>query len=67
MANNIGYYTAIVFFHPEQNKRPFKYRNINREDNFKDFCKTNVKLEGALYFNLYSKETKEFIKRVWIN
>lgn len=62
---NNKYYTAIVFFSPFTKKLPFKYRNIRDENNFVNFCKR--KLPGSIYFNLYDKNTKYFVKRIWIN
>ena len=58
-------FTAIVFFSPFTKKLPFKYRNVNSEDKFSDFCRR--KLPGSIYYNLYDKQTKNFIKRIWLN
>ena len=56
-------YTAIVFFPGE--RTPAKYRKLaeNRLDKFKTFC-CNA---SAAYFNLYEKESKRFVKRVYCN
>lgn len=54
--------TGICFFSPKDDKLPLKYRNINNEQKFINY----VKEKGVMYVNFYSKETKEFIKRVWI-
>ena len=55
-------YNAIVFFKPEKLLKTRKYHNISRLDNFTTFC---IKA-GAWYVNLYNSETKEFIKRLYI-
>ena len=52
-------YSAIVFM--DNNLAVRKYRNINNIDNFTKFCEKI----GALYYNLYEKESKKFIKRIY--
>jgi hypothetical protein len=58
------YYTAIVFFRSTDKMRPRKYRNINNLQSFKQFVIDKV--SGAIYYNLYDKATKSFIKKEWI-
>lgn len=55
-------FTCIVFFPDELARRPRKYRNINNLIRFERF----VEKELALYFNVYSKQTNEFLRRVYI-
>jgi hypothetical protein len=54
-------YTAIVFF--EDKTMPRKYRNISNIHSFAKFCK----LTNAYYFNVYNKETKQYVNRVYLN
>lgn len=56
-------YTCIVFFPSEMKRRPRKYRNVNNLLRFEQF----VEKDHALYFNIYSKKTNEFLRRVYIN
>jgi hypothetical protein len=60
----MNYFNAIVFFKKELNKTPFKYRNIKDKENFKRFCEN--KIENCDYFNLYDKQTKQFVERIYI-
>lgn len=53
-------FTAIIFYSPEKNKRPHKYRKISRLESFITFAKTL----GAESCNVYDRETREFIKSV---
>lgn len=55
-------YSAIVFFEPELNIPPRKYRNITNLDSFADFCRNS----GAKYINVYEKRTKLFYCRIWL-
>jgi hypothetical protein len=57
------YLTAICFFHVNSGNLPLKYRNIKNESKFLDF----IKGKGVIYVNWYKKNTKEFLKRTWIN
>ena len=59
--NNL--YTCIVFFDHESFKQPHKYRNVNNLEKFKLFAFQ----KGAVYFNVYSKKTREFIKRIKVD
>jgi len=61
---NTVYYTAIVFFSPFLKQLPRKYRNIRDTQNFERFCRQ--KLNGAVYYNLYNKNTKEFVRREYL-
>lgn len=58
-----NYLTAICFFHMDENKPPWKYRNIRNRDNFMKF----IAQHGVMYVNFYSKETKAFVGREWVN
>lgn len=54
-------FTAIIF---KADKTPAKYRNITNVQKFKMFV-----LEcfpGALYINLYNKQTKQFAERIYL-
>jgi len=62
MRINTRLFTCIVFFPEELSRRPRKYRNINNLLRFERF----VEKDQALYFNVYSKNTNEFIRRVYI-
>lgn len=57
------YYNAIIFFSPEKNITPRKYRNINNMISFKKFALK----EGGLYINFYHKKTKDFFCRMYVN
>jgi hypothetical protein len=59
------YYTAIVFFKGNLKKTPLKYRNINNLEKFMSFVRD--KWTDAIYYNLYDKKTKEFVRRQWLN
>jgi len=54
-------YSAIVFF--KDNIQPIrKYRNISNINNFINFAR----LIDAEYFNLYEKDTKLYVERIYI-
>ena len=55
-------FTAICFFNPKLAAAPLKYRNINNVQKFVAFAAG----KGVMYFNVYGKETKNFIQRIWI-
>jgi hypothetical protein len=55
-------YSAIVFFKPELNISPRKYRRVTNLDNFADFCRNS----GANYINVYERRTKRFYCRIWL-
>ena len=55
-------YTAIVFFYPNSNIKPRKYRNINNIENFLKFAKN----EGGWYVNLYCKLSAKFEARKYL-
>jgi hypothetical protein len=54
-------YTAICF------PGAMKYRNIpeNRLKKFEDYIRSNNAIKMS-YINLYDKQTKQFIKRVYL-
>lgn len=54
--------TAIIFFKPEKNMRPRKYRNISNLSNFLKFALNS----GGWYVNLYDKESKKFEGRKYV-
>jgi hypothetical protein len=54
-------YNAIVFFKPETKIKTRKYRNISQVDKFFKYC---IK-EGAWYANIYSADTKAYLKRYY--
>ena len=56
-------YTTIVFFEPELNIKPRKYRHITDLDNFALFCRKS----GAKYINVYERKTRQFYCRIWLN
>lgn len=53
-------YTAIVFMADGSATR--KYRNISSINTFYAFCKSI----NAAYFNMYDKDSKNFVERVYI-
>lgn len=53
-------YTAIVFF--EDKAPPRKYRNISNLTTFTNFCK----MINAYYYNLYNKESKQYVERIYV-
>ena len=55
-------YSCIVFFKPEENKRPRKYIYINSIQTFAKFCR-RIK---AHYFNIYDRKTGNFINRYYL-
>lgn len=59
----MNYYTCILFFSEEINRRPTKYHNIRHLDNFKAFAAT----KGAKAINVYNKKTKTFVKQIKID
>jgi len=59
MAKNL--YNAIVFW--DNKATPVrKYRNISNISNFTNFAKSI----GAEYFNLYEKDTRLYVERIYI-
>lgn len=59
----MNYYTCIIFFKDELERRPTKYRNIRFLDNFKTFAASI----GAKSINVYDKRTKAFIEQIKID
>lgn len=57
------YLTAICFYHSNYGKLPLKYRNIKNKEKFLEY----VRQKGILYVNFYSKRTKEYVGREWLN
>jgi hypothetical protein len=55
-------YNAIVFFKPEKNIKPRKYRNISNLENFAKFAEKS----GAWYLNLYCKRSAKFEARKYL-
>ena len=55
------YYNAIVFMQ-DTSQKVRKYRNIKNLNSFKNFCE----LQQASYFNLYRKDNKKFVERVYL-
>lgn len=53
-------YTAIVFMLDNTPAR--KYRNISNLERFASWCESIP----ANYINIYDKQTKEYIKRIYI-
>ena len=58
---NSNYYTALCV---DNNGKWMKYRNIKQEktNTFEKFCK----LKNVRYINYYDKQTKMYIKRVYL-
>jgi hypothetical protein len=54
-------FTAIIF---KADKTAAKYRNITNVQNFKMFVLD--RFPGALYINLYNKQTKQFAERIYL-
>jgi HD superfamily phosphohydrolase YqeK len=54
-------FTAIIF---KADKTAAKYRNITNVEKFKTFALNQF--PGALYINLYYKQTKQFAKRIYL-
>jgi len=59
----MNYYTCIIFFKDEINRRPTKYHNIRHLANFKTFAAT----KGGQSVNVYDKRTKAFIEQIKID
>ena len=55
-------FSAIIFFDPELNKMPKKYRNISNLENFAKFAQK----EGAWYMNVYFKKDRKFSHRKYL-
>jgi hypothetical protein len=55
-------YSATIFFGPNSDRRPRKYRNIT---NLLKFCDFAIK-SGGWYINLYDQKTGKFEHRKWI-
>jgi len=54
-------FTAIIF---KADKTAAKYRNITNVQMFKMFALD--RFPGALYINLYNKQTKQFAERIYL-
>jgi len=59
----MNYYTCIIFFKDQIERRPTKYRNIRFLDNFKTYAASI----GAKSINVYDKRTKAFIEQINID
>jgi len=59
----MNYYTCIIFFKDELERRPTKYRNIRFLNNFKTFAASI----GAKSINVYDKRTKDFVEQIKID
>ena len=57
------YYNCIVFFHPALGKPVTKYRKVHKLDKFKKFA--DEKLNGYWYYNIYERDTKRYLRRVY--
>lgn len=55
-------FTAIVFFKPEKQISPRKYRNIQNVNKLLKFCLNS----GAWYVNLYDKRSGKFEARKYV-
>lgn len=55
-------FTAIIFFKPERELKPRKYRNINNLENFLKFAEKS----GGWYVNLYCKRSAKFEARKYL-
>lgn len=55
-------YNAIIFFKPEKNLRPRKYRNVIDNNKFDQF----LQQIGAWYVNLYQKKSGQFSHRKYV-
>jgi hypothetical protein len=58
----MNYYTCIIFFKDEIDRRPTKYRNIRYLTNFKAFAASI----GGKSINVYDKRTKAFVEQIKI-
>jgi hypothetical protein len=59
-----NYETAICFFNEQLGRTPLKYRNIKSRANFEKFVQN--KWPGIKYINYYSKTTKAYQGRTWL-
>jgi len=59
----MNYYTCIIFFKNDIDRRPTKYRNIRYLDNFKAYAASI----GAKSINVYDKRTKDFVEQIKID
>lgn len=55
-------FTGIIFFPPETQIPPRKYRNINNVQNFLKFALKS----GGWYVNLYDKVSRKFEARKYV-
>lgn len=56
------YFTAIVYSYEQ--KKFYKYRNIGNLETFTRFIKKSI--PGPAHINLYCRQKKRFIKRVYL-
>ena len=54
-------FTCIIFFY-DKTKTPAKYRNIKNLEKFKTFANTT----NGNYFNVYDKQTRGYVQRVYL-
>jgi len=54
-------FTCIIFFE-DKTKTPAKYRNIKNLDKFKIFAF----IANGIYFNVYDKQTRNFVERIYL-
>ena len=54
-------FTCIIFFE-DKNRIPAKYRNIRNLEKFKTFANTT----NGHYFNVYDKQTRGYVQRVYL-
>jgi hypothetical protein len=59
----MNYFTCIIFFKDELERRPTKYRNIRYLANFKAYAASI----GAKSINVYDKRTKDFVEQIKID
>lgn len=55
-------FTGIIFFKPETQTPPRKYRNISNVQNFLKFAQKS----GGWYVNLYDKRSSKFEARKYL-
>jgi hypothetical protein len=55
-------HNCIMFFPRANSELPMKYRNVNNLEKFRRFAMS----KGAIYFNVYDKDTRSYNTRIWI-
>lgn len=55
-------FNAIIFFYPDLEIQPRKYRNISNMANFENFAQKS----GGWYINVYFQKDRKFSHRIYL-